>query len=133
MYGTDTIQNESDWSNGYKKRSFAIRTLEEQGILRLTDEEYLFFAIESLRNDIINQMVGEFTFDIDNLEFTLKVPNSTKLNLKNATINVYWEYSNEPVTIIKDTWRSGEQWNITIPFEENTELSFYLDLQAELA
>lgn len=133
LYGTDTIQNESDWSNGYKKRSFAIRTLEEQGILRLTDEEYLFFAIESLRNDIINQMVGEFTFDIDNLEFTLKVPNSTKLNLKNATINVYWEYSNEPVTIIKDTWRSGEQWNITIPFEENTELSFYLDLQAELA
>ena len=132
LYGTDTIQNESDWNNGYTKRSFAIRSLEEQGILHLTDEEYLFFAIESLRNDIINQMVGEFTFDIDNLEFTLKIPNSTRLNFKNAVINVYWEYSNEPVTISKDTWHSGEQWNITIPFEENTELSFYLDLQAEL-
>lgn len=136
LMGEDLPQDDTAWNEGVEKQCQIIKTLQKDGKLHLDSIVYLEYAMKTIEQELIRNIAGIPRMPA----IKIKITNSTLLNLNNVqlTIHFFWADRHEQNTLEKNSWRSGEQWDMAIAypnaaFNSGGEIQVSLDMAYQVS
>lgn len=117
------------WNEGFEKECQIVKMLQENDKIHLNNAVYLEYAMKTVEQELIRNIAGIARMPA----IKVKITNSTLLHLSNVqlTIHFFWADRHEQTTLEKNSWRSGEQWDIAIAYP-NAAFNSGAEIQASL-